>query len=326
MILNDEDANGRANRQGGAGRVANKPRTAEPFEFDFLPPPAAIAPYVTTFFSLRCDRARIEDVQPATVGIFLVLINGQARMRMHGGTEFASYRTSLITPLSSAAEVTIDGPLHVFGAGLTPLGWAALTGRRSAAEWGDRVAEAGSLLGAEVTRLGDALVQGYHAGTLGPLDMVALTARVFAARAMHIPPRHEGVIRAVAAWLGASLSPRLEDLIAATPYSPRQLQRLIDHYYGLSPSQLARKYRALRAAALLCLPDTPAEQVAHVEEQFYDQPHMIREIRHFAGCTPGRLTRADHPLMAVSLDLRNYVQIAPKVAGMPPELGLSPFR
>jgi AraC-like DNA-binding protein len=151
---------------------------------------------------------------------------------------------------------------------------------------------------------------------------VAQTARVLAQRAAPIPPRHAIAIQAVAEWLGSSLSPRLDDLVARTPYSARQMQRLVDHYYGLSPKQLARKYRALRAAALLCNPDTPAEQVAHVEEQFYDQSHMIREISQFAGCTPGRLTRRDMPVMSASLDIRNYTAITPKVAAMPPGLGI----
>jgi AraC-like DNA-binding protein len=295
---------------------------AAPFLFDFLPPPPDVEPYVTTYFSLRCDRARIDDVQPAAVALFLVFLKGEGRMRTGDGAIHVSHRTSLVTPLSAAAEITVEGPWHAFGAAIGPLGWAALTGRLSAAEWSDRMAEAGSLFGPEVTRLGESLIDGHRAGTLRPQDMVAMASRVFAARAIHIPPRHEDLIRAVAEWLGGALSPRLEDLVAATPYSPRQLQRLVDHHFGLSPSQLARKYRALRAAALLCHPGTPADQIAHVEEQFYDQPHMIREIRHFTGCTPGRLARTNQPLRSASVDLRNYVEIRPKVAAMPSGLGL----
>ena len=54
-----------------------------------------------------------------------------------------------------------------------------------------------------------------------------------------------------------------------------------------------RKYRALRAASVLvdanCTPDLRAK----VESLFYDQPHMIREIRQFAGRTPGALDGDD---------------------------------
>ena len=52
-----------------------------------------------------------------------------------------------------------------------------------------------------------------------------------------IPQRHAEVVKLVADWLGSSLSPDVEDLFARSPYSPRQLQRLVDRYYGLTPKQ-----------------------------------------------------------------------------------------
>jgi hypothetical protein len=50
-----------------------------------------------------------------------------------------------------------------------------------------------------------------------------------------------------------------------------------------------RKYRALRAAMIMVNPNATAELRSQVESTFYDQPHMIREIRQFAGRTPGTL-------------------------------------
>jgi AraC-like DNA-binding protein len=302
----------------GAGTAV--PDAEAPFEIEFLPPPAIVDPYVATFFSIRCDRPVIRDVQPATIGMLIVTLKGRARLRMRDGKAFDSHQTSLLTPLSAAAQVDIEGPWHAFGATITPLGWAALTGGLSAAQWSDRMVKAGSLLGAEVSRLGECLARGHHAGLIDAAGMVAKTAQVLAARAMPVPPRHAQAIRAVAEWLGSSLSPRLDDLVLRTRYSARQMQRLVDRYYGLPPKHLARKYRALRAAALLGQSDTPADLVAHVEEQFYDQSHMIREIRLFAGCTPGRLTRSDQPVMSASLDVRNFAGIMPQVAAIPPGL------
>jgi AraC-like DNA-binding protein len=293
-----------------------------PFEIDFLAPPALVEPYITSFFRFRCDRPVITDVQPATIAMLIVFLGGRARTRMRDGTSYDSHRISLITPLSAAAPIVIEGPLNAFGATITPLGWAALTGGQSAAQWSDRVVEAGSLMGANVSGLGEYLAHDHRAGIIDLAEMVAKTARVLAARAAPVPARHAAAISAVAEWLGTSLSPRLDDLLSHSPYSARQMQRLVDHYYGLGPKQLARKYRALRAAALLGHPDTPAGQVAHVEEQFYDQSHMIREIRLFAGCTPGRLARADHPVLSASLDLRNYLRRSRSIAAMPPGLGI----
>lgn len=288
---------------------------------DYLAPPSAVEPYVTTFFHMRCDEPDIIDVQPASVGLFVVFLRGHGVMLTPDGNSHPSFQTSVITPLAAAAQVRVKGPWHAFGAAISPLGWAALTGGQSAAEWANRLVDAQDLLGPEVNALGQALVRGYEAGAMRPEEMVEQTSRLFARIAKHVPPQHVTIIRAVADWLGSSLSPRIEDLEARSAYSPRQLQRLVDRYYGLTPKPLARKYRATRAATLLSNPAIPPDQVAHVAEQFYDQSHMIREIRLFAGRTPARLTQPDQPMMSALLDLRTFREVRPKVAAMPPGLG-----
>ena len=70
-----------------------------------------------------------------------------------------------------------------------------------------------------------------------------------------------------------------------------------------------RKYRALRAATLLCDPDATSEMRARVESLFYDQPHMIREIRQFAGRTPGTLDGDDTKILRIWLSKDNYRDI-----------------
>ncbi len=290
-------------------------------KLDYFTPPEHLDPYVTTFFTIRCEERFITDVQPASVGIFIVFMRGRAQMHVCDGTVHESHRATMITPLAAATRVQIDGPWHAFGAAISPLGWAALTGGESAAEWGNRMVDAGTLLGPQIAALGETISTRYNNGQIGAQDMIDMTSQAFAGIVRHVPQRHAEVVKLVADWLGSSLSPDVEDLFARSPYSPRQLQRLVDRYYGLTPKQLARKYRALRAATLLGDPATPAEQVDHVADQFYDQSHMIREIRLFAGRTPARLTQTDQPMMSALLDLRNFREVRPKVAAMPAGLG-----
>ena len=71
--------------------------------------------------------------------------------------------------------------------------------------------------------------------------------------------------------------------------SERQLQRLTKRYFGLPPHTLLRKTRALKAAVVLANPNATEAQLSRVADFYYDQPHMIREIRHFVGRTPGVL-------------------------------------
>ena len=70
-----------------------------------------------------------------------------------------------------------------------------------------------------------------------------------------------------------------------------------------------RKYRAIRAAMLLNDPACSDEQAMQVQELFYDQPHMIREIRHFVGRTPSRLSGADGTLLSMWLDKENIREL-----------------
>lgn len=286
---------------------------------DYYAAPEDMAPFITTYFMFRCDESEIADVQPASVGILAFFLRGQGEIFIRDGAVDPSHRASLMTPLSAAAPVVVDGPWHAFGAALSPLGWAALTGGLSASQHGNRLHEAGSILGPEVTALGDELAARYVAGDIGPAEMVEIVSAVLRSLLKPVPPAHGRLIMQVAQWLGTAISPRVEDLQASVLYSPRQLQRLVDQYFGLPPKQLARKYRALRAAALLANPGTSPDKVAMIEEQFYDQSHMIRELRLFAGRTPARIADTDLPVLSALLDLRNFREIKPSVAALPPE-------
>lgn len=288
-------------------------------QLDYLPAPEALAPFVTTFFLFRCEERRIADMQPAGVGILAVFMRGRGEMLFRDGRADSSHLVNMMTPLAAAAPVLVEGPWHAFGAALSPLGWAALTGGLSAAEYGNRLLDARELLGPAAHAMGAAIAEGYNAGRLDAQACVALASEHLARMLRPVPRAHVALIRSVAAWLGESLSPRVDDLAARVLYSPRQLQRLVDKYFGLPPKQLARKYRALRVAALLGDPALPVEQLAQVQDQFYDQSHMIREIQLFAGRTPARLGNAGQPLLSALLDLRNFREITPQVAALPPE-------
>jgi len=85
--------------------------------------------------------------------------------------------------------------------------------------------------------------------------------------------------------------------------------RLITRYFGTPPKQLMRKYRGVRAASLLVDPNCTPELRAKVESLFYDQPHMIREIRQFAGRTPGALDGDDSRILRMWLSKDNYRDI-----------------
>ena len=79
---------------------------------------------------------------------------------------------------------------------------------------------------------------------------------------------------------------RIADLARDVGVSERQLERRFRARVGLTPRMARRIARFLRATRIVARnPDTPWQDLTYVCG-FYDQPHLIREFRTFAGVTP----------------------------------------
>lgn len=307
-----------ADPPGAAIQVGLTPQSL--IRLDYIAAPEDIAPHITTFFRLCSDEPVIRDVQPAVMGQLYVYLAGEGRMTFSDGRVEPAHPVSLVSPLSHAAPFEVDGPLDVFGVVLAPLGWAALTGL-DAAEHGERIFDAAEVLGPDAAVLGDTVRAIAEVGGEGAGDaMRDAMADFLRAHFKPLPPEHVAVMQAVVAWLGSNLSPPVEELYASLPYSERQVQRLVARFFGSSPAHLVRKYRATRVAALLAQPNLDEATIALLTDQFYDQSHMIREVREFIGRTPSRLGAGDAPILDAVVDVRNFYHIKPHVAPMPPAI------
>jgi len=277
-------------------------------EVDYIAPPAAISDYVTTLYHFRCDEPSIRDIQPASVGHLSLFPYGKGEMRFASGVCDPNPEVAVLTPLSNATPIVVEGPLHVIGAALSPIGWAALT-HLHAGQHRDRLRAASEILGGGIDAIGSELINAYRNGDKSGREC-AIELGDFVGRAVRpINPRHAELIKAVNSWLGSSLNPEMADLHLRTAYSDRQTQRLVEQYFGLSPRALARKYRALRAAALLSFPTLTPEFEAEVGEAFYDQSHMIREITEFVGRTPARLSDNRNPYLSEMIAPKNLREL-----------------
>lgn len=295
-------------------RTATTLTSLDLIRLTYFPAPEPLRPFVTTLFSLRCDEPEIHDALPAAVGYLTVMLSGEGTMRFANGSSGSSFRELLLTPTTAAVEVDVTGPWAMIGAALSPLGWASLTDMH-AGQHRDRIYDARTMLGPEVQQLGDAM----RASTASDDRLAAMLAGFIAPRLK--PPAADRIasMSQVGDWLSSALDPPVADLVARMGYSERQVQRLVERYFGATPKQLSRKYRALRAAALLQADDTSDERLAEVANLFFDQPHMIRELRHFLGRTPKRLVSGDNPLLAATSGVRSYREIRPNFARIPDE-------
>jgi AraC-like DNA-binding protein len=286
-------------------------------QMELFAPPEQVAPFVTTFFRMSCDEPVIRDVQPSSIGIIAVMARGAGHMRFIDGRTEPSHPLTLLSPAPAAATFDVQGPWGVFGAMLSPLGWAGLTGL-SAAEHGNRLFDGMEVLPQPLGEAGRALIQDFE--RLSVPEMIDLLSGAILASLRPIPAKHVAFVRTVVDWLAQSLSPDIADLFERCGYGSRQVQRLAERYFGLPPSALARKYRALRAAVLLSRPSLSADEIAAVQDHFYDQSHMIREIRLFAGRTPARIGDPDTPYLSAFMDLRDFREAGPRMAPIPRDL------
>mgnify|MGYP000429185084 CR=1 FL=1 len=57
----------------------------EQIQLEFLPPSEHLRPFVTTFYSLRCDESQIQDCLPAAVGYLTVNLSGSGTLHFADG-------------------------------------------------------------------------------------------------------------------------------------------------------------------------------------------------------------------------------------------------
>ena len=270
---------------------------------EYAVPPDDLSAFITVFYLFRADVPRFRDVERADHAQFrFKLSEGGGHYRFVDGTEQPGMDVQIVGPTTGATEIDLEGPVRVFGAGLQPAGWAALMGIDASA-LANRVVDATELLGPGVTVMANRLREETT------IEAMAAIAAEYAREVLSgIDRTRFGFAEAVDAWLAASNSPDVEDLALATGLSRRQIERNCKSLYGAPPKLLARKYRALRAAHALATGAHPADLL---DEGFYDQSHLIREVKQFTGITPKQMH--DHPGLLAQLTMTGRAALAGQV-------------
>lgn len=250
-------------------------------QLDYEAPPADLTPYISAYYYFRIDEPVMEDLERADIAQFRVILAGKGSVVFGDGHCDSFHRVSITGPRTKASRIRVEGPGRMFGVGLLPAGWAALTKRHADAHI-NRIIDGRDIMGAEADALADALI-----GMDSFADMVAhmnTVSRGYYESAQAVP---HWFIRAVDDWLEARLSPDIADLEASTGLSRRQIERLSKQLYGSPPKLLCRKYRALRTANAIA--SGRGEWQDFIDEGYYDQSHCIREIKEFIGITPNAI-------------------------------------
>lgn len=277
--------------------------TAGVVKLDYAVPPADLAEFVTVFYEFTADVPVFRDAERADhAQARFLLSGGPGHYRFVDGTEQEACAVQIIGPTTGNTQVEVEGPVWVFGCGLQPAGWSALMGVDASSLANRRVDATelfgpGALAAAALLRAAPDLAA-----------RIAITADLARQLLGQVDHARFAFARAVDAWLSSSVSPEVEDLEARAGLSRRQLERQCKRLYGAPPKMLARKYRALRAAHALANGCDPGDLLGW---GFYDQSHLIREVKQFTGVTP-RQMQAEPGLLA-QLTIQGRTQLAGQV-------------
>ncbi|WP_086618185.1 helix-turn-helix transcriptional regulator [Erythrobacter tepidarius] len=258
------------------------------FELEIIaPPPEAAAP-VNTFYVIETQDARIEEIVPAYSAQLVVMIRGRLIFDRPDDAPVAAGRVAINAPQLGIAPCVLEGPALLVGASLTQAGWQAIA-NLPADIVHDRLLPADTVLSVADIRKLEAMAADCAAGRRTVRDLCAELAAILSVPRYRLRPEHVAVIEVIMRWLGSGFDPSLEELHAMVDISPRQLQRLSRRYFGVPPAQVLKRFRAIRAAMVLANPALPDGLRDEMLASFFDQAHLIHDIRRYTGRTPTQL-------------------------------------
>jgi AraC-like DNA-binding protein len=255
-----------------------------------IAPPAEASALVHTFYTIETSVGRIEEAIPAYSAQLVVMVRGQVHFTFAGGTTGTSSTVFFNAPQLSSASAVLEGPLLQIGASLTHAAWQRLA-NLPADEVNDRLLPADAVLtGAQIAAL-EAAAADCRDGRITPEDVCAVLAEVIAQAPHALRADHEAVAEAIGRWLASGFDPAIADLYAGIGMSQRQVQRICRRFFGVPPAQVLKRFRAVRAAMLLSRPGINRELHDQLMATYFDQAHLIRDIRRYTGRTPSQFRR-----------------------------------
>jgi AraC-like DNA-binding protein len=245
-----------------------------------LPPPAPLDQVVHRFWFLHGDGATAGPAQT-------IVPDGRVEIVLHLGEPFAQMDDAGCPVLQQRALVAgqLTGPLRLLprpGADVVGIRLHTAAARRlfpaSQHDLTGRVVPLGELARGLESRLLDAV------GPAG--DVSSRAARLGTALARFVVDRQSPPVAAAVARLESGGGATVTELAGSVGLTPRTLQRRFRDEVGLDPTLLRRIFRFRTAFRMLeRLPPGHWSRVA-ARAGYFDQAHLIREFRRFAGTPP----------------------------------------
>lgn len=273
----------------------------------YFAPAPALRPYLSSYYWFESNLPVFSDLMRAELPQIRIVTVGRARNEYANGAIRQSGPAQLQGPTTGPSRFTAQGPLHLFGVGLLPQGWATLIGM-PADRIADDVIDLSAAVGPSAADVADAMARARD-----DAERVAAADRFFLKLLAGAAATPTWFTRMTDAWLTATTDPCVDALVAESGMSARSVERMAKRVYGASPKLLARKYRALGAAVRI--DNGEAEGWADMAAgAFYDQAHFIREFKQFTGMTPARFQVEAAPVTRITIARKKLMPGLPKLA------------
>lgn len=277
------------------------------FAMRYFSPAQRLRLLLSSYYVIEFGAGALNDVMRAELANVRFLLAGTSRLTWPDGRVDNGLPASLFGPRCQPLALACEGPGKIFGAGIMPLGWAALFGV-DADELADTMLPLGELAGPRA-----ALTLERMQNIEDDASLVAAADAFFLGLANDRRAADGAFGAIVADWLVAGSAGGIDALVGRTDLSARQVERLCRRYYGAPPKLLMRKYRTLRAAVRLSI-DPAASWLDVAGEVFYDQSHFIREFKAFIGSTPTQFAANGAAVMNHSIRLHRTLPTLPRLS------------
>lgn len=279
--------------------------------YEQFPVPPPLTPWVECVWRLTGQRDEGRPAQQVFPDgcLELVIHAGDAfRARIAAGDVHTQPDRLVVGQMVEAVTLEPTGRVDVWGVRVQPWG-AALLFDGPASHLTGRIEHARDV----APGLAQAVADAVHGGRRSDTDTMAALSRVLVRRAQTRALPDPLIVDAATRLLTLAPDASIAQLAHAGGLSARQFERRFLAGVGLTARTFARIARFQRVCARLeAEPDTLA--AAAVACGYYDQSHLARDVRAFAGSTPARLRADDSPLAEHFLRARRMSDLSKTAA------------
>jgi AraC-like DNA-binding protein len=265
------------------------------------PPSDALRPFVRRHYVFEAPLPPghvLEDFVLAETAFVRLLTRGNWSAETEPGTWSTAGQTVFFGANQKPLHVRVEGGFGVAGFAIRPSGWRSFF-KQPHSDYCDAMLPLPEVWGESA----DGLLEGVLSAN-DDSEIVATMERAIMARLDEIGRFKPDALMAQFEIIARTDSMRrVEDIADEFGLSVRQLERRCLESFGLTPKAILRRSRFLDMAAAMRGFSSPDEKFL-AELRYFDQSHLNREFKRFAGMTPGRFAKSVTPLQTAGLKLR----------------------